>query len=29
VTGYIESGKNEGAKIRTGGTKGGNGAGIS
>jgi phenylacetaldehyde dehydrogenase len=28
VTGYIESGKNEGAKIKTGGTKGGNGGGY-
>src|SRR5580658_530776 len=28
VTGYIESGKKEGAKIKTGGTKGGNGGGY-
>jgi phenylacetaldehyde dehydrogenase len=28
VTGYIESGKNEGAKIKTGGTKGGNAGGY-
>src|SRR5271165_6819220 len=28
VTGYIEAGKKEGAKIKTGGTKGGNGGGY-